>query len=194
MAPTIVDLGTIVALHEAGHAVACVKLSVPFSSVSIGRARAGPGANVDIEPFVLREADVRRSDLVALRTYMARCRKQVIVCLAGPASEKHAVHSGLTHDVGIGSDLKDLRDARHFVRQLLHTESLLWSAGGQDNSAEQHSNEALPALLVAEIEKLQEEAQGLVAAHFQSICRVARELVSRNRLSACEVERLVAAF
>ncbi len=46
---SIAERELIVAMHEAGHVVACVRLGVPFSSVSIDFFGPGRGAGVESE-------------------------------------------------------------------------------------------------------------------------------------------------
>ena len=194
------DREFIVAVHEAGHAVACVKLGVPFSCVEVDISGEGFEAGVDcrVEPFpksgvgsreslsAHQQGDFRRS----LADYSERCRKQVIVCFAGRAAEERAVVRGLTKAAGAGSDLKDLQDARHFIRESLRAENVQRSFDGQELPAEQEIA-ALPARFVTRLEELRVEAEELVAGQFGAVERVARMLVVRKRLTLAEVVKQV---
>lgn len=193
MTLSILECESIVAMHEAGHAVACLKLGVPFSTVSIGFSEERFGGGVDTTGLVLHEADTEEEDRAALAVYVLRCRQQVIVCLAGRAAEERGARSGLTNGVGMASDLKDLRDARYFIRELLRAEHLL-RHGGRHVLSTEWDLVKLPARIVEEMNELQAEAETLVADYFSSIHVVARELVTRKRLSASEVERVITAL
>ena len=197
------DRELVIAVHEAGHAVACVKLGVPFASVSIDLAGTGLGSGVanDVHLFpsaavrdegpTRREQDADLSHLLA--AYVQRCRKQVIVCFAGRAAEERAARLGLTSGVGVDSDLKDLRDARYFLRELLGAEDALRRQVDHHKAEVSWSLERLPALLVAEMVKLKAEAENLVAGHFQCIPTIARTLVIKKRMTRDQVAQLLPA-
>ena len=203
IAPNIGDRELVIAVHEAGHAVACVKLGVPFSSVSIDLAGTGLGAGIASEVHLFPSAEVRDeeparregdADLAhLLAAYVRRCRKQVIVCFAGRAAEERAARLGLTSGVGVDSDLKDLRDARYFLRELLGAEDALQRQVDHHKTDVSWSLERLPARLVAEMVRLKAEAENLVAGHFQCIPAIARTLVTKKRMTRDQVAQLVRA-
>lgn len=182
--PNIDDRDPIVAIHEAAHAVACVKLGVPFSSVSIDLSGAGPGAGLASEVHAFpggqsTEGDDETNNGLVLAAYAQRCRKQVIVCFAGRAAEERAAQLGLTCGVGVDSDLKDRRDARYFLRQLL--------------GAEDCDLESRPALMVSEMARLKNEAESLVISHFAAIETIAQTLMTKKTMSRDQVAELVGA-
>jgi hypothetical protein len=203
IAPKIGDRELVIAVHEAGHAVACVKLGVPFSSVSIDLAGTGFGAGVTSEVHLFPSAEVRDegptrgerdADLThLLAAYVRRCRKQVIVCFAGRAAEERAARLGLTSGVGVDSDLKDLRDAHYFLRELLVAEAALRRQVDHHRTNVSWPLEMLPARLVEEMAGLKAEAENLVAGHFQCIPAIARTLVTKKRMTRDQVAQLVPA-
>lgn len=203
IASNISNRKLIIAVHEAGHAVACVKLGVPFSSVSIDIAGTGLGAGVASEVHLFpngavreegptrREGDADRAHLLA--AYVRRCGKQVIVCFSGRAAEERAARMGLTSGVGVDSDLKDLRDTRYFVRELLRAEDALRRQVDHHKTDESWPPESPPARMVAEIVRRKAEAENLVAGHFQCIWAIARMLVTNKRMTCDQVAQLVRA-
>ncbi len=201
IAPNIGDRELVVAMHEAGHAVACVMLRVPFTSVSIDLAGTGLGAGVASEVHLFPGAETRDegptrregdADLAhLLATYVRRCRKQVMVCFAGRAAEERAARLGFMSAAGINSDLKDLRDARYFLRELLGAEDALRRQADHHRTDERWPLEGRPARMVAEMARLKAEAENLVAGHFECIPLIARTLVAKKRMSRDEVAQLV---
>lgn len=201
IAPNIGDRELVIAVHEAGHAVACVKLGVPFSSVSIDLVGTGSGAGVasDVHSFPNAEArdegptrQERNADLAhLLNAYVRRCRNQVMVCFAGRAAEERAARLGFTSGVGVNSDLKDLRDARYFLRELLGAEEALRRQVDHHRTDETWPLEGSPARMVAELARLKAEAENLVAGHFECIAIIARTLVTKKWMSRDEVAQLV---
>lgn len=161
----------VVAMHEAGHAVACVRLGVPFAHVSIDREGGG---GTETKPVC------RPQWAVELERYAERCRAQVVVAFAGPLAEALALRAGITVAVGFSSGRKDERDARYFVREMIE------ARGGIEVEIEN-----LPRILVAELGQLHREAEALVEAEFAVIEKVARRLAEVGRLSCENVKGLV---
>ncbi len=192
------DREFIVAVHEAGHAVACIKLGVPFSSVSIDVSGLAFDAGVDSKAEVFPEfgpgdrdfstAQQRGETRQLFAAYAERCRKQVIVCFAGRAAEERAALCMLTRGVGVGSDIKDLKDARYFLWRLMRAEDALRRVDGQVGVAASDL-ESLPSRLVSRTVELQSEAEILVHDHFACIEGVARMLAVDKRLTCAEVEK-----
>lgn len=167
----------IVAMHEAGHAVACCRCDVPFSHVSIDCDGAGGGVYT---------VEVCRPDKVAeFERHAARCRAQAIVAFAGPLAELKAARCGITPAVGLSSGRKDERDARHFVREMIEVRRGIAEASGEAVT----SIEELPGLLVAELGVLHSEAMTLIEENFPAIEKVARKLADAGRLSVDEIKQ-----
>lgn len=172
----------IVAMHEAGHAVACCWLGVPFQQVSIDRDGVGAdGGGVDTESVS------RPTTPADFEQYAARCRAQVIVAFAGPLAELHAARSGLIPAVGFASGRKDERDARYFIREMIEASRVISSARGSPIAA----IEDLPRMLVDELGRLQREAEVLVETEFAVIEKVARRLAEAGRLTRDDVKGVV---
>jgi hypothetical protein len=193
----------VIAVHEAGHALACVKLGVPFSSVSIDPTGTGIGAGVASEVHLFPsgavsdegpprpEGDANFAHLLA--AYVQRCGKQVTVCFAGRAAEERAARMGLTSGVGVDSDLKDLRDTRYFLRELLRAEDALRRQVDHHKTNESWPPESRPARMVAEMFRRKAEAEKLVAGHFQCIWAIAQTLVTKKQMTGDQVAQLVRA-
>ena len=194
---SIAERELIVAMHEAGHVVACVRLGVPFSSVSIDYFGPGRGAGVESEAHFFPAVGSGGSDRMAregdddlsrsLAAYIQRCRQQVVVCLAGRAAEERAALFGLTRGVGVESDLKDLRDARYFLREAVRAED----ADPRQADSKAVGLETRPAQLVSEMAQLRIEAAELISEHFSYVRMVADLLVAKKRLTAVEVAQIV---
>ncbi len=203
IAPNIGDRELIIAMHEAGHAVACLTLGVPFSSVSIDLVGTGPGTGVASEAHLFPGGDVRDEgpgrhergpEMVhSLADYVQRCRKQVIVCFAGRAAEERAVRMRLTSGVGVDSDLKDLRDARYFLRELFAAEDALRCQVDHHETNPSWDLESRPARMVAEMARLKTEAENLVVDQFACIPAIARTLVTNKQMTRDQVAQLARA-
>ncbi|MEQ8824234.1 MAG: hypothetical protein RIC14_07655 [Filomicrobium sp.] len=173
----------IVAMHEAGHAVTCVELSVPFGGVAIAGAQAGDAqgdAAVNTEAFRIERALDGHQDEVA------RCRSQVIVCLAGRIAEEHAFGAGLTKAVGLNSGAQDERDARRFAKTLAMSEL-------RKNRAAEIDYELLPQLTIHTLAACRSAASSIVKRRFAAIEAVGRALADAGALTACDVDALAKA-
>lgn len=171
------DRDLIVAIHEAGHAVACCRLGVPFAQVSIACGGGG----------VETEAICRPCDAEDLERYAGRCGAQVVIAFAGPIAEMRAACCGLTLALGFSSGRKDERDARYFVREMIEAKSEI----ALKRNERAVRREDLPSLLVAELRRLHGQAEALVEAEFAAIEAVARRLAEERQLTAHEVARCV---
>lgn len=90
---------------------------------------------------------------------------------------------GLTSGVGVESDLKDLRDARYFLREIMQAEQAdLRCADGNEVRLETR-----PAQLVSAMAQLRIEAEELVIAHFSDVQMVAQLLVAKKCLTQLDV-------
>ena len=180
------DRDFIVALHEAGHAVACHRLGVPYRQVSI-EAQSGAGVQTEVVARPVQGATGAAEYALQLETYAARCRAQVIVAFAGRIAEVRAAQCGLTAAVGLSSGRKDERDAQFFAREMLQARSDIASAQGEP---EVHIEE-LPRMLVAELGVLRRESEALFGADFAAIEKVARRLVEAGRLTCEDVKSMM---
>ncbi len=182
------DLSLVVAVHEAGHAVACVKLGVPIAAVSLGGAREAEGA---VGPGTLTgpipDDDGRSLDAGVLRRY----RGQAIVCLAGRLAEETAFRSGLTKAVGFRSSVKDEHDAKLFVRSLAMAQLREMAFDGADRQGDA-TLEDLPAMTVRLLAECRKQAGLVVFENWPAIQAVARQLANSGELTGDEVASLVA--
>lgn len=182
----------VVAVHEAGHAVTCVKLGVPFCKVTLG---GGPGAiGGAIGPGTVTEpfdgGDEAGSDLSAGTLEAERYRGQAVVCLAGRIAEEAACQAGVTKAVGLNSSMKDERDAKLFVRSAVMVE-LRERTLAATNRQDSVSLEDLPGRSVQLFAECRLAAGQLVAENFAVIEAVARELARRGELSKEQVTEIV---
>ena len=183
------DLSLVVAVHEAGHAVACVRLGVPIEAVSLGGAAEGE-SNVGPGTLTGLISDDDRS--LPDPAVMQRYRAQAIVCLTGRIAEQTAFRTGLTKAVGFRSSLKDEQDAKLFVRSLAMAQLRAMAFEGADPRGDA-TLEHLPAICVRLLGECRSQAELVVAEYWPAIQAVARELANSGALSEDEVASLVAA-
>ena len=163
-------------MHEAGHAVACVRLGVPFDRVDIGALGEPAGkAAVWTKAHSFPECSDAGKAQCELASYAKRCRNQVIVCFSGRIAEEKAALGGLTWGVGLSSGMGDERDARHFVREALRAQSELLRLGSAEPVSDGPTEE-LPEKIVSELAELRGEAEKLVRDNLKVIVAVAERL------------------
>lgn len=181
----------IVAVHEAGHAVACIHLGVPFDRVEIGSRELQPTpAGVWTQEFSLPDCLEDEQAKQDLSSYAERCRKQVIVCLSGPIAERHAAQHGKTWGIGLNSSRQDDRDARLFTQELIKSQMRL-SSISQPNRDPELAVTSLPELLVNSLAEFRTEAEELVSDRFEDILRIAELLRAKRTLSDIEVREIL---
>lgn len=183
------EMSLVVAVHEAGHAVACVRRGVPIKGVTLGGSQDAPqgvGPGTLTEPIGVEGC--RGMDAGVMERY----RFQAIVCLAGRIAEETAFRSGLTKAVGYRSALKDERDAKLFVRSLAMAELRALEFEGADPRGNATLDQ-LPAISVRLLAECRGEAERLVIENWSAIEAVARKLANSGALTGDEVASLVAA-
>ena len=160
--------------HEAGHAVACVVLGVPFQKVRLDRNGLGGGAVVaNVEQMKIRRRALQRKE-----SDHKRIRRDIITVIAGPAAQErfNKIHGRSRHD-----PIKDPACENDWKLALL-----LATAIANPVKVDEQYTEAIPIAV-----SCVPVAQRLVAKHWFSVQAVARALLDRGQVSQAEVRQNV---